>query len=186
MNKAGTMASPAPIYLVGSYNEDGKANVMTAAWGGVAASVPPSMMVSLRKGRWSLDNILRDEAFTLGLVDVDFIEETDYFGMVSGKKEDKLAKLGLDAHKAPNVNAPFLKECPYVMECKLTHTLEVGSHMMLVGEVVNIISNNGKSADEIDLAEDKILLYNQAKNTYDITGQEVGKAFEAGKVHLDK
>ena len=35
-----TMLYPAPMLLVGTYDENGRANVMTCAWGGICSSDP--------------------------------------------------------------------------------------------------------------------------------------------------
>ncbi|MCK9172584.1 MAG: flavin reductase family protein, partial [Desulfuromonas thiophila] len=40
------IAYPTPVFLVGSYDADGRANMMNAAWGGICCSVPPCVMVA--------------------------------------------------------------------------------------------------------------------------------------------
>src|ERR1035437_748766 len=68
MNKslgAKTLIYPAPVLVVGTYDKDGKPNVMTASWGGVCCSEPPCVAVSLRKATYSHANILAREAFTI-------------------------------------------------------------------------------------------------------------------------
>ena len=46
---AKTIVYPAPVLIVATYDKDGKANAMTAAWGGICCSKPPCVTVSLRK-----------------------------------------------------------------------------------------------------------------------------------------
>jgi flavin reductase (DIM6/NTAB) family NADH-FMN oxidoreductase RutF len=46
---AKTLIYPAPVLVVGTYDKDGKPNVMTASWGGICCSQPPCVAVSLRK-----------------------------------------------------------------------------------------------------------------------------------------
>ena len=36
---------PTPVLCIGTYCEDMRPNVMTAAWGGVACSAPPAVAV---------------------------------------------------------------------------------------------------------------------------------------------
>jgi hypothetical protein len=38
---AKTVVYPTPVFVVGTYDGQGKANVMTAAWGGICCSRPP-------------------------------------------------------------------------------------------------------------------------------------------------
>ena len=46
---ARTIVYPAPILVIGTYDREGKSNVMTAAWGGICCSSPPCVAVALRK-----------------------------------------------------------------------------------------------------------------------------------------
>lgn len=46
-----TLAYPMPAFLVAAYDEKGKANIMTAAWGGICCSNPPCVAVSVRPER---------------------------------------------------------------------------------------------------------------------------------------
>src|SRR5208283_3526259 len=46
---AKTLVYPTPVFVVGTYDKDGKPNVMTASWGGICYSQPPCVAVSLRK-----------------------------------------------------------------------------------------------------------------------------------------
>ena len=48
-----TLAYPMPAFLVAAYDEEGKANIMTAAWGGICCSNPPCIAVSVRPERWT-------------------------------------------------------------------------------------------------------------------------------------
>ena len=50
---AKTFILPTPEFLVGTYDHTGRPNIMTAAWGGICASQPPSIAVSIRKSRWT-------------------------------------------------------------------------------------------------------------------------------------
>jgi flavin reductase (DIM6/NTAB) family NADH-FMN oxidoreductase RutF len=54
---------PVPVMVVGTYNPDGRPNIMTAGWGGIACSLPPLVMVSLRKATFSYGNLVARKAF---------------------------------------------------------------------------------------------------------------------------
>ncbi len=58
---------PAPLFLVGTYDHSGRPNIMTAAWGGICASQPPSIAVSIRNSRWAYATILERKTFTISI-----------------------------------------------------------------------------------------------------------------------
>jgi flavin reductase (DIM6/NTAB) family NADH-FMN oxidoreductase RutF len=62
-----TLVYPRPVFIVGTYDNAGQANVMTAAWGGICCSKPPCAAVSLRKARYSYDNLAERKAFTVNI-----------------------------------------------------------------------------------------------------------------------
>ncbi len=54
----------------------------------------PCVGVSLRKARYSYDNIVARKAFTVNVPSEKYVRETDFFGIVSGRKKDKFAASG--------------------------------------------------------------------------------------------
>ena len=76
-----------------------------------------------------------------------YVAEADYFGIASGKTEDKFKATGLTPVKSELVNAPYIKEFPLILECKLLHTFEIGLHTQFIGEIIDV------KADEAVLAE---------------------------------
>ncbi len=100
---------PTPVWVVGTYDPDDKPNVMTAAWGGICCSKPPCVGVSLRKARYSYDNIVARKAFTVNVPSEQYVRETDYFGIASGRKKDKFAASGLTPVKSDLVDARFME-----------------------------------------------------------------------------
>ncbi len=51
---ARTIVYPAPILVIGTYDREGKSNVMTAAWGGICCSSPPCVAVALAESHATL------------------------------------------------------------------------------------------------------------------------------------
>ena len=134
----GTIIPPVPVWVIGSYDADGKPNMMTASWVGICCSDPASVTVSLRESRYSYINILASQAFTVNIPSKEFAAETAFFGTVSGRDVDKLAATGLTAVKGEHVNAPYLAEFPLVVECRVSTMIPVGSHTMFIGEIIDI------------------------------------------------
>jgi flavin reductase (DIM6/NTAB) family NADH-FMN oxidoreductase RutF len=122
-------------------DENGRDNVMTAAWAGTVCSDPVMVSVSIRKERYSHDIIEKSGEFVLCLTNRKLAKVTDYVGVRSGRDMDKFALEG-DLHisrgKARFVNAPLINESPVCLECKVRQILELGSHDMFIGEVTAV------------------------------------------------
>ena len=103
---------------------------------------------------------------------------SDYFGVVSGNKEDKIAKTGVHVTKSNFVDAPIIEEYPLTLECKVD-SFENGE---LIGTIVNCsidedyLDENGN----IDADKMEIITFDMLSNTYRVLGEVVGKAFKDG------
>jgi len=180
---AKTIVFPTPVFIVGTYDKAGKPNVMTAAWGGICCSSPPCVAVSLRKATYTYGNIMTNKAFTINIPSEDYAKEADYFGLVSGKKEDKFAASGLTPVKSDLVNAPYVKEFPLVLECEVLHTLEIGLHTQFVGEIMDVKADKavvGKKGLP-DVEKVRPFSYAPEGRAYYRIGSFLGKAFSIGK-----
>jgi flavin reductase (DIM6/NTAB) family NADH-FMN oxidoreductase RutF len=180
---AKTIVYPTPVLVVGSYDSDGKANVMTVAWGGICCSVPPCVAVSVRRATYSYASIVKRKAFTVSVPSERHLKAADYFGIVSGKTTDKFAAAGLTAVRSDLVDAPYVQEFPLVLECRLMHTFELGLHTQFVGEILDVkaeadVLTEGGLPDLEKLAP---LLYAPELRAYHAVGRCLGKAFSVGK-----
>lgn len=63
---------------------------------------------------------------------------SDYFGLVSGHKENKIEKAGVRITRSEFVDAPIIDEYPLTLECKVIEMQEVLGEMYIVDEVVNV------------------------------------------------
>ena len=140
---AETIIYPTPVLVVGTYNAEGKPNVMTAAWGGICCSSPPCVAIALRKATYTYGNIVQQGAFTINIPSEKHARYADYFGMASGKKTDKFDVSGLTPVKSALVNAPYIEEFPFALECKLIHKIEIGLHTQFIGEILDIKADEG-------------------------------------------
>lgn len=172
---------PTPVLVVCTYDDEDKPNAMTAAWGGICCSSPPCVAVSLRKATYSYGNLMLRKAFTINIPSQDYVKQADYFGIASGKTGDKFAKTGLTPIKSNIVDAPYIREFPINLECKIIHVNELGIHTQFVGEILDV------KIDETILNEEGQPLIEQIKplifadgNYYGI-GKQIAKAFSIGK-----
>ena len=179
---AQSLVFPTPVFVVGTYDLEEKPNVMTVAWGGICCSVPPCVAVSIREATYSYRNILDRKAFTISIPSEKYVKEADYFGMVSGKNVDKFSATGLTPAKSEVVDAPYVNEFPFVLECQLLRSVEIGGHTQFIGEIKDtkvdedIIKNDDPLIQKITpliLALDNMSYYG--------VGKYVAKAFSIGK-----
>ena len=180
---AKTLIYPTPVWCVGSYNQEGKPNVMTIAWGGICCSKPPCVTISIRKATYTYGNIIHRQAYTLSVPSEQYAKEADYFGMASGKTADKFAATGLTPVKSVLVDAPYINEFPMVLECKVIHTYEIGLHTHFVGEILDVKVNETYLDDKglPDIQKIRPLVYTPECQVYYGVGGEVAKAFSIGK-----
>lgn len=180
---AKTLATPTPVWLVGTYDAEGKPNIMTAAWGGICCSDPPCVTVSLRRATHSYAAIEARKAFTVSISSEDQTVQADYAGIVSGRDTDKFAACNWTPVRSMLVDAPYVDEVPLVVECRLLHTLEIGLHTQFVGEIVDVKADPSVIGAKgyPDITKVKPLIWDTAHRGYYGIGACMGKAWEIGK-----
>ena len=180
---AKSLIYPTPVWCVGTYDAQGKPNVATIAWGGICCSSPPSVTISLRKATYTYGNITARKAYTLSVPPETHAKEADFFGMASGRKVDKFKKTGLTPVPSELVDAPYVKEFPMILECRVTHIHEVGLHTMFIAEVLDIkVDDSMLGADGLpDISKIQPFVYTPEFRHYYGIGERLGKAFDIGK-----
>ncbi|MBQ8852924.1 MAG: flavin reductase family protein [Alistipes sp.] len=170
---------PMPVLIVAAYDENGVANAMNAAWGGIFTDETIGICIS--EGHKTTKNILQTKAFTVSIGTAEQLTACDYVGIVSGNKEpEKFAKAGFTAVRSEVVNAPIINELPMTLECEMVSYDAESNH--LVGRIVNV------SADEAILTDGKIdyrklrpITYDPINHHYIELGAIAGNAFSDGK-----
>jgi flavin reductase (DIM6/NTAB) family NADH-FMN oxidoreductase RutF len=172
---------PTPVWCIGSYDKEGKPNIMTAAWGGICCSSPPCVTVSLREATLTYSNIMATQAYTINVPSRKFADVVDFIGMVSGAKHDKFEETGLTPVKAQYVNAPFVDEFPMILECRVIHTYAIGLHTQFIGEIADVrvdedlLDSDGKP----DIAKVDPFVFAPESRSYLSLGDKTWKAFDS-------
>jgi flavin reductase (DIM6/NTAB) family NADH-FMN oxidoreductase RutF len=181
---AQTILLPSPVLVIGTYRTDGRPNIMTAAWGGIACSKPPCISVSLREATLTYHNIEETKAFTVNFPSEGYVKEADFVGIVSGRDHDKFAETGLTAQKSKLVNAPIVAEFPYALECTLLKQINLGLHTMFIGEIAGMVGD-AKILNEDrlpDIEKVRPMLWgSMGSMAYYGVGKRIGESFSAGK-----
>ncbi len=180
---AKTLAFPNPVWCVGSYDADGRPNLMTVAWGGICCSRPPAVTISLRKATYTYGNVMDRKAYTVNVPSVNYVEEADFVGMASGKNRNKFEVTGLTPVKSELVDAPYVDEFPMVLECRVIHIHEIGLHTQFIGEILDVKVAQGALNDDGKPDMNKVapFIYGSDIQTYYGIGEAIGKAYNAGK-----
>jgi flavin reductase (DIM6/NTAB) family NADH-FMN oxidoreductase RutF len=166
-----------PTLLVGA-NVKGKPNYMTAAWATVACMAPPMLCVALNKTRYTVRGIEENKTFSLNVPGSQHVVGTDHCGLVSGAQEDKSKVFKTFYGKLKS--APLAVECPVNIECRLFKSVDCGSHLLYIGEVVEIHADRSCVADgKPDTTKTDPIVY--AQSAYWHVGNQIDKAFSAGK-----
>ncbi len=172
---------PAPVWVVGTYDSDGKPNIMTASWAGICCSRPPCVYVSLRKATYSYANIVARQAYTISIPSVGQVRQADYAGIVSGRDEDKFLAAGLTAVASDLVDAPYVGEFAVVMECRVLHVLKIGLHTQFVGEVLDIKVDEEVQGKDGAPDTEKTAPFVFTGGEYRALGEYIGEPFRIGR-----
>ncbi|MBQ6264239.1 MAG: flavin reductase family protein [Clostridia bacterium] len=172
---------PMPVLMIATYDENGVVDVMNAAWGMVCES--DKLTLALSETHKTVKNIKINKAFTVSLADVKNIKAADYFGIASGNNTpDKFERTGLTAVRSERVNAPVIEEFPVTIECELAEIVRTENFQSVVGRIINV-SVNEELLDEngkVDIEKSGILMFDQFKHSYYVTGEKVGQAWASG------
>lgn len=168
---------PLPVLIVSTYDENGKADAMNAAWGGIYDA--NKVVLCLSAGHKTTKNIKATGAFTISFADAAHVVACDYVGMASANDTpDKMEKAGFHTEKSEFVNAPIISELPVALECKLVKFNEDGN---VIGEIVNVNADESVLTDgSIDVNKLEPIAFDPVANTYVKLGEKVGNAFSDG------
>lgn len=173
-----TIITPLPVVIIGTYDEHGTPNAMNAAWAGQVDA--DQIIISLSKHK-TTDNLELKGEFTVAFATRKTVVESDYFGIESGRKADKIAKAGFHAVKASCVDAPVFEEYPLVLECKVAEMKPDGDGYLLIGETVNMNVDESILTDgKVDLSKMEPIMFDSAMNKYRAVGEIVADAFKEG------
>lgn len=170
---------PMPVLMIATYNEDGTANVMNAAWGGISEENEISICVD--NSHKTAKNVVARGAFTVSMATADYVTACDYVGIVSGNKEkNKVEKAGFHTTKSAFVDAPLIDELPMALECKLISYDEESCR--LVGEIVNVCAEESilNEKGNVDPAKLRPITYDPMNKEYLLLGEKIGNAFADG------
>ena len=171
---------PTPTTIVGAI-VDGKPNFITIAHVGIVNHARPYLIsLSLAKPHYSNIGIKENKAFSVNIPTENLVVETDYVGLVSGKKTDKADVFEIFYGRLKQ--APMITACPINMECRLYDTYDTPTHDLFIGEIVETYADESVLKDgKVDLARAKPLLFDMSSIQYWSIGNPLAKCWNVGK-----
>ena len=171
-----SVITPEGVFIIGTYDENGTPNAMNAAWGMQSDMGEITLMLSKHK---TTENFEKTDAFTVAFGTADTVLISDYFGVETGKKVNKIEKAGCHVHKSIHVNAPIIEEYPLTLECKVRNwDPETG---YLIGEIVaSQVDESILTDGKVDLGKLRPIIFDPSFNAYRVVGEIVGRAFSDG------
>lgn len=130
------MVYPAPAVIVSCGDAPENWNMLTVAWTGTVCTNPPMLYISVRPERHSYPLLLKNMEFTMNLTTGKMARATDWIGVRSGKDFDKWKETGLTPEPGEMVKSPSIKESPLAIECRIKEVMHLGSHDMMLADVL--------------------------------------------------
>ena len=172
---------PMPVLMVATYDENGKVDVMNAAWGNICAMDKVALFID--EEHKTTKNIRKLKAFTVSMADVEHIAEADFFGIASGNKmEDKFERTGFHQVKSSFVNAPIIQEFPIALECELVEIIDTENLHCVIGKILNVNADEKVLNEKGKVEPEKLnaFVFDQFQNGYYKVAEKVGQAWNAG------
>lgn len=172
---------PQPVLIIGTYDKDGRANAMNAAWGGQWDN--GQIMISMGNHK-TTENLNACGDFTVAFATKETLVASDFVGIVSAKKDPaKMEKTGWTAVPSETVNAPVFTDFPMTLECRISEKLyESETGYYIIADIVNIlVDENYLAADgKPDVEKMNLITFDPCHMGYIALGEKAGNAFADG------
>ena len=172
--------TPHPVFIIATYDENGNANAMNAAWAGQVG--PNQLSISLSPHK-TTENLRLNREFTVSFATKEYVEACDYVGLVSGNKTaDKLKRCGFTVTASDKVNAPVINELPVAIECRVIDLQEEFRETRVVAEIIGLKADESVLTDgKVDLDKLHLIAFDTVGLCYREIGASVGGAWNCGK-----
>ena len=154
-------------------------NIMAAEWTHHLSYSPGLIAVCIGHGKATLENIRKTKEFGVSITAVDQNIISNIAGSYSGRDYDKISalkELGFDFYHGKKIKPLMVIGAALNAECKVTKEIELGDHVMMVGEVVDLKIN-----DKEPIAYHKgqyWIMHKNAKKPSDKEGERIRNVIE--------
>ena len=134
------------VGLITSHGKHGD-NVSSAEWTHHVSYQPGLIAICLKPSEATCENILETKEFGVSLSSSDMNVFVSVAGNNSARNIDKVAvlkELGVEFYKAKHIKCLMVKNALLNIECKVIKEIELGDHIMFVGEVLDAVAEDTK------------------------------------------
>ena len=171
-----SVITPEGVFIIGTYDENGVPNAMNAAWGMQSDVGEITLMLGRHK---TTENFEKTGAFTVAFGTADTVLISDYFGVETGAKVNKIERAGVHTHASAHVDAPIIEEYPLTLECTVKSWDTSTGY--LIGSIVASQADERILTDgKVDLGKLRPIIFDPSFNAYRVVGEVVGRAFGDG------
>ncbi len=171
---------PTPTVLVGAVVNN-RPNFITIAHIGIVNHARPFLIsLSMAKAHYTNAGIRENKAFSVNIPSENLVAETDYVGLVTGKKVDKSELF--DLFFGDLDTAPMIRSCPVNMACRLHDTYDTPTHDLFIGKIVETYADESVlDQSVVDVARVKPLLFDMSSKKYWSLGPALADCWRVGK-----
>ena len=162
-----------PVFLIGTYDEDGNVNFAPITWVSVTWDTDHFMLViSMFGSKKTKLNVIKTKQLSANLVSTNMLYLVDYFGSNSGNNGIK-DKKSYDCSNGEVLNVPTLDLSKWVYECQVKKIVQTGDSDTFFCDIKNVqIDNDIDISDGIDLTLFDPVVYS---GHYHSIGEHLGK-----------
>lgn len=177
-----SLVYPMPTFLVGA-KVNGNPNIMTVAWGATVCAEPPTACIAVGHPRYTNSGIKQNKTFSINVPSVNLVKETDYCGIASGEKTNKIKDCKFKVFYGKLGSAPMIEQCAINFECSVIHMLDLGSHDLIIGKIEETyVDEECLSEGRPDILKiNPFTLSSGYQLTYNQLGDIIARAFNIGK-----
>ena len=123
---------------------------------------------------------MENKAFSVNVPSTNMVKETDYCGIYSGTSKDKSQIF--EVFYGDLETAPLIQGCPLNLENKVIHYIDLGSHTLVVGEIMETyIREDCLKGGKADPVKINPLIFSAGTREYHRLGEAIAPAFKTGK-----
>jgi flavin reductase (DIM6/NTAB) family NADH-FMN oxidoreductase RutF len=140
-----SLVVPRPIAWASTWNADGAPNLAPFSYFAALSSTPALVGISVgtRDGapKHTLENMRASGALCVNVVTVDQLDAMNATSAEVDAGVDEFLLAGLESRPSPRVRAPFVANCPAVLECEVRKEVDLpgSTSVLVVAEVLGVV-----------------------------------------------
>lgn len=149
--KATNKFCPQPLFLYGTYKEDGTPNFGLFCWFSYCFDKELQVMACIGESKLTKDRIFQTGVFSANLVTEPLLPLADYYGHKKGYDADKMT-LCPKTIKGDALNVPILVDSPWSFELEVKQTIHLSDNSdIFLCKIANILADEYLADNNVDI-----------------------------------